>query len=90
MDNGIKFYKIKLIKQLLEQHHGQRCILYNELVTNATDPDIWKRRLRMMCNLNSYESQLLQKINDFETDDVKDLIDFQIHHLHKDLLNRSA
>ena len=74
--NGIKFYKIKLLKKLLGQTAELRQELFNELVTNATDPVIVKRRLRMLRQLNSYESQLVTKIQNFSTDDANDIIDF--------------
>jgi hypothetical protein len=72
MTPNIKFYKIKLLKELMEATHNKRTILLDELINNAIDPVIFKRRLRMMRHLNMYESQIIQKIQDFDTDDARD------------------
>jgi hypothetical protein len=45
----------------------------NELITYATDPVLYTRRLRMLEHLSEYESQILRKIQMFETDDVEDI-----------------
>ena len=90
MTSGIKFYKIKLINRLLDRTHRVRSRLLDELATNATDPVVFKRRLRMLRHVNSYESQLLQKIENFETDDMQDLINFNIVPFLKDVAWRSS
>jgi hypothetical protein len=74
--NGIKFYKIKLLKKLLGQTAQIRQELFNELVNNATDPVIVKRRLRMLRQLNLYENQLTTKIQNFDTNDIADIDKF--------------
>lgn len=76
IDHGIKYYKIKLLKKLLEQTAQLRQELFEQLVVNATDPVVVKRRLRMLRQLNSYENQLMTKIQNFSTDDVEDIINF--------------
>jgi hypothetical protein len=73
MNNGIKFFKLKLIKKIIKKTSEHRNILMQELVDNATDPIIVKRRIRMLKHLNSYESQLISKVQNFETDNVDDL-----------------
>jgi hypothetical protein len=90
MTSGVKFYKIKLIKRLLEHTHQLRADLLNELTANATDPVVVKRRLRMLRHVNSYESQLLKKIENFETDDMQDLVNFDFAPFFKDIAWRSA
>lgn len=72
MTPNIKFYKIKFLKDLMKVVQNERVILLDELIDNATDPVIFKRRMRMMRHLNMYENQMLQKIQDFDTDDVQD------------------
>jgi hypothetical protein len=90
MTDSVKFFKIKLIKKLLKSTEQAKNQLIDELIINATNPIIVKRRLRMIKNLNSYESQLIEKIQQFNTDDVNDLIDFNPDpHIHR-LLDRSA
>jgi hypothetical protein len=90
MTDSILFYKLKLIKKLLESTQRIRSQLFDELVTNATDPVVYKRRYRMLRHLNIYEAQLLQKIQNFETEDVNDLNDFDAEISLVDIINRSA
>jgi hypothetical protein len=90
MISSAKFYKIKLINRLLEYTHRLRTDLLHELTTNATDPVVFKRRLRMLRHVNSYESQLLQKIENFETDDIQDLVNFDVAPFLKDITWRSS
>jgi len=44
-----------------------------ELIDYATDPVIVKRRLRMLSQLSQIESQIILKIQAFETNDVDDI-----------------
>ena len=90
MTSGTKFYKIKLINRLLEHTHRLRADLLQELTTNATDPVVFKRRLIMLRQVNSYESQLLQKVENFETDDMQDLVNFDVAPFFKDITWRSS
>lgn len=68
----VNYYKIKTTKKLIEIANNHRSKLLTELVDYATDPVIVKRRLRMLSQLAHIESQLLSKIQSFETDDVND------------------
>ena len=90
MTNSVKFFKIKLINRLLEHTRRVRSQLLDELITNATDPVVFKRRLRMLRHVNSYESQLLQKIENFETNDMQDLVNFNVDPFFKDIAGRST
>jgi hypothetical protein len=90
MNTSIKFYKIKLIKKLIAFVHQQRQILLNELITNATDPTIFNRRCQMLQQLNLYENQLVEKIYNFETDNVDDLQQNYLFDGINSILNRSA
>jgi hypothetical protein len=90
MTDSVKFFKIKLIKKLLKSIEQEKNQLMDELIINATDPTIVKRRLRMIKNLNSYESQLIEKIQYFNTDDANDLIEFEPGKYIHQIVNRSA
>ena len=68
----VNYYKIKTTKKLIEIANDHRVKLLTELVDYATDPVIVKRRLRMLSQLSQIESQLLSKIQSFETDDITD------------------
>ena len=90
MSANIKFYKIKLIKKLSQEVHVIRTQLLDELVINATDSVILRRRLRMIRHINQYESQLIKKIEQFNTDDPKDLDPYFLLSSLRDIVNRSA
>ena len=70
---NIKFYKIKLIIKSLNRCSLLRQHLLDELIIYATDEVLLKRRVRMLAQLSQYESQLLQKIYNFDTDNLDDL-----------------
>ena len=72
MIGHVNYYKIKTTKKLIEIANDHRVKLLTELVDYATDPVIVKRRLRMLSQLSQIESQLLSKIQSFETDDITD------------------
>lgn len=90
MSDGVKFFKIKLIKKLLQQTIHDRNQLLQELINDATDPIIVKRRIRMIKHLNLYENQLLEKIQNFQTNDLNDLINFDPNATIKHIVHRSA
>jgi len=73
MSLNLKYYKIKFVKTFLIKTNQTRLNLLNDLAVNATDPILYKRRLRMLEHLSSYESQILEKIRSFDTDDLKDI-----------------
>ena len=90
MTDSVKFFKIKLIKKLLKSTEQAKNQLIDELIINATNPIIVKRRLRMIKNLNSYESQLIEKIQHFNTDDANELIGFEPDRYIRHIIHRSA
>jgi hypothetical protein len=73
MSGNIKYYKIKTIKRFLNSTAQARITLINELVVNATDPTLYRRRLRMLEQLSQYEQQIIKKLRDFDSDDPYDL-----------------
>jgi hypothetical protein len=54
----------------------KRQLLLNDLVAYTNDPVRYKRRMRMLIQLSSYEEQILTKLNkfDFVNDDIKSTI----------------
>lgn len=73
MSTNIKFYKIELLKKFVAASNNFRQKLLDELIDRATDPVILQRRYRMLEHVNAYESQIIRKIKNFETDDAEDL-----------------
>jgi len=74
MTPNIKFYKIKFIKEFNERCDYERNRLINEMIDDATDPTIVKRRIRMLEQLTEYQLQIYKKLSDFETDDPNDFL----------------
>lgn len=72
MKSNIKFYKLKLIKEFNEECEKSRQTLLDEMITYATDPIVYTRRMRMIQQLTEYQAQILKKIQNFETDDITD------------------
>jgi hypothetical protein len=85
------FFKLRILNQVLSATQKEREMLLTELVNDATDPTIKKRRYRMLSNLATFEASVIKKIYDFETDDFGDLYSsiFFTEEL-KRLLDRSA
>jgi hypothetical protein len=90
MNSNALFYKIKIIKKLLTKTNQARTQLLDELIVNASDPTIVQRRIRMLKHLNLYENQLLDKIQNFKTNEVSDLNFRSIEHYVDLIINRSA
>lgn len=90
MSSNAKFYKIKIIKKLLTKTNRARTQLLDELIVNASDPIIVQRRIRMLKHLNLYENQLIDKIQNFKTNEVSDLNFIYIEHYVDLIINRSA
>lgn len=84
-------FKLQLLNEFLAESQKHRQILLDELIDNATDPVVRKRRFRMLSNLSTFESSVIKKISEFETDDVSDL--FLCHAFNYELellVDRSA
>lgn len=60
------FYRTKLIYEVLRTISEHRNILLSDLVAYTQDPVRYKRRMRMLIQLASYELQILQKVKDEE------------------------
>jgi len=87
---NIKFYKILILKDFLQTCQQARDQLLNELTINATDPTLYRRRFRMIAQLGQYENQIVKKIQDFDTDNIDDLIYANLHVGIAAILNRNA
>ena len=67
------FYKLKLVQDTVQLISDAKFKLLKELLTHASDPTIKMRRFRMLKQLSQFESQIIEKIWRFETDDCHDL-----------------
>lgn len=85
------FFKILVLDQFLEDNANNRKILLDELKNNACDPVIRMRRIRMLHQLAMYESEIIQKIDKFDSDDIDEWLDIsQILDGVYSIINRSA
>lgn len=60
--------RLDLLTTFLESSQKVRTDLLNELIDNATDPVIRKRRFRMLSHLAAYEAEIIGKIQLFHGD----------------------
>lgn len=67
-----KLYKLVLLQLVSDRIANTKAVLAKELLTQAADDTIFKRRFRMLSHLATYEAQIYQKIYNFETDDMGD------------------
>jgi len=70
-----KFQKIVLAAELLEHSENAKKELLNELLELGTDDIYFMRRFRMLQQLADFESQIIKKIYQFNTDDDSDYLD---------------
>ena len=90
MTTNIELFKLELTHSFLCEAAVVKQQLLDELIIYATDPVRRMRRMRMISQVCSYESQVVQKIQNFSTDDVEDLqLSNFIQELHH-VCNRSA
>lgn len=90
MTGHVKYYRIKITKKLIQEAANHRNKLLSELIEHATDPVIFKRRLRLLAQLAELESQLLTKIQSFETDNADDFNLQILFNEFKHITNRSS
>lgn len=72
MSSNFEFFKLCFVHNFLSQSTLVKQQLLDELVINATDPVIRMRRIRMLHQVCEFESQILKKLETFDTDDVND------------------
>jgi hypothetical protein len=67
-----KFFKIRLLKQCLDESREAKELLFTELVANATNSECFKKQFETFKYLSLRESTLIEKILAFETEDISD------------------
>ena len=93
MHNNHTFFKLKLLTDFLKTIAESKQLLLNECIEiGGTDPVILMRRFRKLSQLCQYESDIINKINNFEItsfDDVNASRQNILYELHF-VTNRSA
>ena len=84
------FLQIRMLKNFLAAVQTEKTKLVDELVDNATDPVLRKRRLRMIGQLSSYEAQVIEKISNLQTTDSKDFLKKHFEDELKIVVDRNA
>lgn len=84
------FYRIVMLQEFLAKVQAAKEELLNELISRATDPVILKRRFRMLSQLALYESIIVSKIYNLETDDNNDFLKFDYSNNITAIINKSA
>lgn len=67
------FYKTRLIFNTCNYIATKRQTLLQDLVAYTNDPVRYMRRVRLLVQLSQYESDIVTKIDSFDTDDKSDL-----------------
>jgi hypothetical protein len=62
---------VNIISAYIYRH---RITLQQELYKYASDSVLFKRRLRMLSQLAQYESQIITKLYNFESDNIEDYV----------------
>jgi hypothetical protein len=68
------FLRVRLLKEFLTHSAKLKNHLLHELIGRASDPTILRRRFRMLHQLSLYESQIIKKIENLQTDDPQDFL----------------
>jgi len=84
------FYRIVMLQEFLAKVQAAKEELLDELINRATDPVILKRRFRMLSQLALYESIIVSKIYNLETDDNNDFLKFEYIGNIPAIVNKSA
>lgn len=90
MTINFDFYKLKLVQDTVQSVADARTKLLEELVIHASDPTIKMRRFRMLKQLSQFESQIIEKIWRFETDDYQDLLQVNFLEEIRSVVSRDA
>lgn len=90
MSSNSEFFRLCFVHNFLSQSTRIKQKLLDELLIGATDSVIKMRRIRMLHQVCEFESQILKKLENFDTDDVKDFdVQLAMEEL-KSVGNRSA
>ena len=90
MTINFDFYKLKLVQDTVQLVADARTKLLEELLIHASDPTIKMRRFRMLKQLSQFESQIIEKIWKFETDDHRDLLQIKLLDEIRSVVSRDA
>lgn len=90
MTINFDFYKLKLVQDTVQLVADARTKLLEELLIHASDPTIKMRRFRMLKQLSQFESQMIEKIWRFETDDHQDLLQIKLIDEIRSVVSRDA
>lgn len=71
------FYKNHLITEIEKKVAVVRQQLTDELISAGSDPVVYKRRFRMLQQLNDWHSQIINKLFNFKTDDPDDYLEMK-------------
>lgn len=72
------FYKNCLLQWLEDTIQQERSKLLDELIAYSTDSVRYRRRYRMLRQLNELHGQLIDKIYQFDTDDINDFMNIDV------------
>lgn len=85
------FLKLSTLETFLDNVAKHRNELLKELKDYGCDPVKRMRRIRMLSQLAQYESDIIKKIDSFESDDPKEWLDVDMLLITIDhITNRSA
>jgi hypothetical protein len=86
------FLRLSMLREFLAHSEKLKKNLLQELITRATDPVIRMRRFRMLRQLSHYESQIIKKIENLQTDDSYDFVFYRnsLRHETNQIVNKSA
>lgn len=90
MTINFDFYKLKLVQDTVQLVADARTKLLEELIIHASDPTIKMRRFRMLKQLSQFESQMIEKIWRFETDNHRDLLQIKLLDEIRSVVSRDA
>lgn len=85
------FYKTVLVYDFLGEVAKVKQDLLNELLIYGSDPVVHMRRIRILAQLSEFESQVLYKIKNFQTNDPADYKLSNIYHQElQEICHRSS
>lgn len=90
MTINFDFYKLKLVQDTVQLVADARTKLLEELIIHASDPTIKMRRFRILKQLSQFESQMIEKIWRFETDNHRDLLQIKLLDEIRSVVSRDA
>ena len=90
MTVNFDFYKLKLVQDTIRLVADARSKLLDELLIHASDPTIKMRRFRMLKQLSQFESQMIEKIWRFKTNDLQDLLQINVAGEIQSVVSRNA